>query len=476
MKKFLSAVLTAALLIGCILPVFAAGRIATDEEKAQYTRFFNDRVNTIKTEMPKATVTFDNKVPEGGITAGGTSASDEIDDMAKKYLIPVLEGLFNNRSSVAKSFIKTLFGDQGNTVETFELHKGTLRNNSLPVYGEKYVSDLSAADDYDVAVYQDAGEQYPNRLVVSFADMSLAQAKESSMSKVFSLPEGTFDPTIISGARTELASRLDDAKLNDFTVKNAQILTRYSADGTLTYYGSVIDYSFSLSFYDSMNLISVVLGYDFYTAVINTVSAIMTRIEREGVTPESLLKDHQLYITYRRIVEITDIDYTDRLFGDIDDDKKVTATDARAALRHAVGLDIITASNDQIYSDVDFDGDITAADARFILRMAIGLDEQYTQVPEGSSIKIVKIEEAVVDPEEDKTDEDSENEDGSSSGGGIAGIFDNFNPEIKLEDIANAVFAYIGLVENAEGDAQNAIFDWIEAIRQLVEESRNDNP
>ncbi|MBQ7638000.1 MAG: dockerin type I repeat-containing protein [Clostridia bacterium] len=475
MKKFLSVILAAALLVCCVVPAFAAGRIAKEEEKPYYVEFFNKNVNSIKTEMPKAVVTFNNYVPDGGITAGGTSPSDEIDDMAKKYLIPVLEGLFNNRSSVAKSFIKTLFGDQGSTVEKIEYHKGTLRDKSLPVYGEKYVSALTPASDYDIAVYQDVGFSEAERLIISFPDMTLEDAENSSIAKVFSLPSGTLDPTIISGERTELVSRLDDAKLTDFNVKNAQILTRYDKNGVITYYGSVIDYSFSLSFYDCMNLISAVLGYNFYTAVMNTLATIMENVGRTGISSTELLQDRQLHITYRRVVEIDKIDFTSRLFGDIDDDKAVTASDARAALRHAVKLDLITASNDQIYGDVDFDGQITSSDARLILRMAVGLEKKFSEVPEGKSIVVAKVEEPIVDPEETPSGDDPGEDDPDDPGGGVAGIFDNFDPTIKLEDIANAVFAYIGFVENAEGDIQGSITDWIEAIRQLIEESREEN-
>lgn len=473
MKKLLSIVLAAALLMGCVVPVFADGRIASDEEKEYYTQFFNDGVNSVKTEMPKATVTFNNYVPDGGITAGGTSSADEIDDMAKKYLIPVLEGLFNNRSSVAKSFAQTLFGDTGNTVETLYLHKGTLRNKSLPVYGKEYMSDLSAANDYDIAVYENDGASYPYSLIVSFPDMPLEEAKESSIAKVFSLPSGTLDPAILGGERTEITSRLDDAKLRNFNIKNAQILTHYDENGALTYYGSVVDYSFSISFYDGMNLIAAVFGYNFYTAVMNTLNTILSNIGREEVDATDVLNDHQLYITYRRIVKIEDIDYSDRFFGDIDDDKMVTASDARAALRHAVQLDMITASNDQIYADVNFDGEITAADARLILRMAVGLDEKFTEVPEGCTIKIVKIEEDVASPDEDDETDSGETDNGGS--GGLLGIFGNYDPDVTLADIVNAIFEAIGSVENAGEDVKNSIEDLIDAIRDLIGAARGED-
>ena len=60
--------------------------------------------------------------------------------------------------------------------------------------------------------------------------------------------------------------------------------------------------------------------------------------------------------------------------GDIDGDRKITAADARTALRIAVELSVAA---DEIfpYADVDGDGKIKAEDARRILRAAVGLED-----------------------------------------------------------------------------------------------------
>ncbi len=60
--------------------------------------------------------------------------------------------------------------------------------------------------------------------------------------------------------------------------------------------------------------------------------------------------------------------------GDIDSNGKIDATDARTALRAAVGLDKLTADQAKL-ADVDFDGDVDATDARLILRAAVGLED-----------------------------------------------------------------------------------------------------
>ena len=59
--------------------------------------------------------------------------------------------------------------------------------------------------------------------------------------------------------------------------------------------------------------------------------------------------------------------------GDLDSDNRVTAADARAILRAAVGLDKLNATQ-QSYADLDMDGKVTAADARIALRISVGLE------------------------------------------------------------------------------------------------------
>lgn len=59
--------------------------------------------------------------------------------------------------------------------------------------------------------------------------------------------------------------------------------------------------------------------------------------------------------------------------GDIDGDGKVGSSDARLAMRAAVGLENL--SSEQIKrGDTDNDGKITSSDARIIMRRAVGLD------------------------------------------------------------------------------------------------------
>ena len=65
---------------------------------------------------------------------------------------------------------------------------------------------------------------------------------------------------------------------------------------------------------------------------------------------------------------------TGRRYGDADRDGRITAADARLALRTAVELVAPDAETKNL-ADRDRDGRVTAADARSILRLAVGLDE-----------------------------------------------------------------------------------------------------
>ena len=78
------------------------------------------------------------------------------------------------------------------------------------------------------------------------------------------------------------------------------------------------------------------------------------------------VKDHKVTAVYAE---------TNRASGDVDGNGKVTAADARLALRASVGLDIIIKDMPSfLAADANGDGVIKAADARKILRAAVGLE------------------------------------------------------------------------------------------------------
>lgn len=471
-SRILSVLLCAVLVLLSAAPAFAEVFKAEESDKAEYVEVFNAGVNSLKTEMPRATVKYTDYVPKGGLTTGAPSDLDptspvnaeEVDEAVEKYLLPVIESMFNNRTSLTKGFIQALFGAESAKTESMTLHKDALRNNAIPLYGKKTVSNLTVADDYDLIVQKEANGQI-SQMAVAFGSVDLKNAGQSSLSKLFTLPSGTIDPVIISGQPTNLTSRLEGSELSHFTFDDARVIARFDEEGKLTYYGSQIDYNFAISFYDIINLISAVIGYNFYTAVVNTVNVILENIGRESFSAESVLRDRQLFVKYRSIVEVTDIDYSDRYFGDVDDDGKVTPYDSRTALRHAVGLELISASVDRIYTDVDFDGMITPADARLILRAAVGLDELFNTVPAGKTVKIAKVEEEAPVPDEDEEQPEI-----------IKGLLGDWNPDVKLADIASTIMDIINQIGGVGEEGTNLITEFIEAIRAAVEDNRKDKP
>ena len=64
------------------------------------------------------------------------------------------------------------------------------------------------------------------------------------------------------------------------------------------------------------------------------------------------------------------------MLGDVDNDTKITASDARLALRRAVDLETYAPGSREFRAcDVDKDGSVTANDARSILRAAVDLED-----------------------------------------------------------------------------------------------------
>ena len=80
------------------------------------------------------------------------------------------------------------------------------------------------------------------------------------------------------------------------------------------------------------------------------------------------------------LITIFTIPVSAAISGDIDNDGKISAADARLVLRMSVGLEEL-----DMMADVDSDGKVSAADARFILRASVGLEKLETTGEFGSS-------------------------------------------------------------------------------------------
>ena len=74
----------------------------------------------------------------------------------------------------------------------------------------------------------------------------------------------------------------------------------------------------------------------------------------------------------------SDSEINDYMYGDLDVNGTVTASDARLALRYAVGLEGEPSNIMLLIGDVNGSGIIDAADARLILRYAVGLENGFS--------------------------------------------------------------------------------------------------
>ncbi len=376
-------------------PARAAVQELTDEkERAAATEAFNRAVNRVKWDRPFGLVTYTNGVPKNGITVGGAYAGDDVDAALKRWLIPYLEGLFNNKSNLSQSFVMAIFGGTVNPETKTVLSRGMPRDDLLPLYGTSDVSRLSPAND-DYSIYRDTSDETgkTQRLAVLFPETPLSAAEGSSLADVFSLPNGTPDPVIIGERALADPGALDGLTLTDFRFRNARAAIDLDENGLLSYYGSAVDYTFDFSFNDAMRIVTAFLGYDLYHTIVNTINTVYANLGKTQIEADRLLQEKTLHVVYRCTVEISDLNWRERLFGDVDHDGSVTADDARKTLRHCVGLEMITAVSDLVYTDVDFDGDITAGDARQILRACVGLEPQLTDVPDGKRVMITRAAE-----------------------------------------------------------------------------------
>ena len=90
--------------------------------------------------------------------------------------------------------------------------------------------------------------------------------------------------------------------------------------------------------------------------------------DKVGYTAGVYCNDCQKYISGHEEIPVL------MVLGDVDGDGSITSSDARLALRVAVGLENLNDSQKKP-ADVDGDGQITASDARLILRAAVGLED-----------------------------------------------------------------------------------------------------
>ncbi len=111
-------------------------------------------------------------------------------------------------------------------------------------------------------------------------------------------------------------------------------------------------------------------------------------------------KKDLLYVADKKQIKQDAIGYSDKvnpdfMKGDVIRDKRITASDARAALRFAAKIDVPSAEQFRA-ADVNEDGKLNAMDARLILRVAAKLDvfEEESEPESKSETEIIPSEPA----------------------------------------------------------------------------------
>ncbi len=99
-----------------------------------------------------------------------------------------------------------------------------------------------------------------------------------------------------------------------------------------------------------------------------TVPETPATLDKVGYTEGVYCNDCEKYISGHKEIPVT------VNLGDVDGDGKISAADARLALRASVGLENLSDLQEEA-ADIDSDKKISAADARMILRASVGLEK-----------------------------------------------------------------------------------------------------
>lgn len=446
MKKTLCILLAVMMLMPCA-SLFASAAVRTvndPTEKAQMLSKFNTAVNALKTARPSIRLTTQTDLLSA--TTDSRETGEELDENAKKYLAWLLDACIKPNSGLADTLYDTINGVPHLPSEA-DITYGEKRDNRLPLSGKKYVSALTSSDKFTLKTETAGGTllQPENAITlyrIEFPATAIEDVSKTSMSKIFDLPDPDFDAVIVSGDKNkkDKDGLLSNITFDDFTFENAFAQAKFDGKNKLTEYTTSIDYTFELSMYDAIRIISAYTKMDFTSLAIGIADGIFAAQGKDERPGKDILKGYVIYVTYRSVVNVSVVSTAKRYFGDTNQDGTVTANDARLILRKTVGYEDDEFKNqmNEIYSDVDFDGVVSASDARLVLRMAVGLDKPFKNVPEGQKIKIIFAGD-VLAPDAPEDDDDTPTdpfdpltpEEGGSTADNIADIIGSTTDTIK---------------------------------------------
>lgn len=391
--RLLCMALCAALLLPCAM-LFASAEAVTVVDADQRTELmakFNAAANGIKTLRPR--MKMESHVAMKEATVGSDGDVEDLDDNAKKYLAWLLDACFASDAGIAQTLFNVI-QDVPRMPKDITFVYGEKRDNRVPKLGERYVSALTAKDDFLLRTESFGGtlltpEAEKTVLRLDFPSVSLEDGPDSSLAKLFDLPSPVMNPVVVSGDpnASDKDGKLSEITFADFTYENAYAQAVFDSEGNLTELTESIDYTFSVSFYDLIRIVSAYTGVDWMkVAIAGIANPILGGMGKDPVNQKNALNLFMIYVSYHSYVTMTELNWNKRYFGDVNSDQQVDPYDARAILRHAVELEPITNQLSLAYADMDFDGSITPADARLALRTAVGLENLMMAPPDGKSI------------------------------------------------------------------------------------------
>lgn len=389
LRTVLATLMTAVILFVSITVTSSGAAIIEVNDEAQkidYIDRFNEAANRIKSDCPS----FDMYV--------STDFDDsEVNEDAAKWLELFVSLLFDSENDVFGSLMKNAIADDKDNTSMLSFVKGEQNYKAVPVSDKDYVSDLS--DPATVGCkYRYNSYDKTTTILFEFDDVGYGDGDVfESLKTVFDIPDSlTLDFSSISDKKIENPV----FSLDDITFSGAKVQVVLDADGNVKAYRSDINYmlKFDMEKFLASGIEKFLVSAMGLPSAGGTVSKILELVkvivETSGGSMDVLdnaLSGVNGEFPYSVKVEMKNFDWSPRYYGDIDNDNDVDATDARAALRHAVGLEKITNNGHLRYADVNFDGKVTSADARLILRMAVELDPLFTD-PDGTNAYEIKDE------------------------------------------------------------------------------------
>lgn len=391
--RLLCVALCAALLLPCAMHFASAEAVTVvdADQRAELLDKFNAAANGIKTQRPR--MKMESHVAMKEATSGAKGDGENLDANGKKYLAWLLDACFASDAGIAQTLFNTI-QDVPRMPKDITFVYGEKRDNRVPKLGERYVSALTAKDDFLLRTESYGGtllnpEAENTVLQLDFPAVSLEDGPDSSLAKLFDLPSPAMNPVVVSGDpnASDADGKLSEISFQDFTYENAYAQAVFDSAGNLISLTESIDYTFSLSFYDLIRIVSAYTGVNWMKlAITGIANPILGGMGKDPIAQKEALNLYTIYVTYNSYVTMTELNWNKRYFGDVNSDQQVDPYDARAILRHAVELELITNQLSLVYADMDFDGSITPADARLALRTAVGLEPLMQAPPDGKPI------------------------------------------------------------------------------------------